>query len=143
MFARKIIRVTGRDGRSEIENEARVVSSLLERGGHANIVGILNHDWLKMSLCYFIDMELCDANLREYIDHHYGTSVRAIDDLDTRTSFNPVFVNKGSSLVVRMQNMWTIGTHVARGLEFMHARGYVHRDLKPSNGIPSQSRLFI
>lgn len=47
---------------------------------------------------------------------------------------NPVFVNKDCSLVARIQNMWTIGTHIARGLEFMHARSYVHRDLKPSNG---------
>jgi len=116
---------------------------LLERGGHDNIVGILIHDWLKMSPCYFVDTELCDANLREYIDHHYGASISAIEDLDAITTFYRVFVEKGCSIVVRMQNMWTIGTHIARGLEFMHARGYVHRDLKPSNGISLETISFI
>jgi serine/threonine protein kinase len=130
-FARKIIRITSRTARTEIESEARVISSLFNGGGHGNIVAIQDHGWLKLSPCYFIDMELCDLTLRDYIDYHYGSSVATIVNINDLT---PVFVSKHCSLVARIQNMWTIGTHIARGLEFMHVRSYVHRDLKPSNG---------
>jgi serine/threonine protein kinase len=133
-FARKIIRITTKAGRLEIENEARVLSSLLEGGGHRNIIRILDHGWLKSSPSYFVDMELCDLTLRDYINYHYGYYVAQLPVIDSSSRFSPVFVDKNSSLVARIQNIWTIGTHISRGLEFMHSRSYVHRDLKPSNG---------
>jgi serine/threonine protein kinase len=136
-FARKVIRLTSRTPKPEIENEARIISSMLDGGGHSNIVQILSHGWLKSAPCYFIDMELCDTTLREYIDYHYGASFN-FDHLTK--DINPVFVTRDCSMVARIQNMWIIGTHVSRGLEFMHARSFVHRDLKPSNGTFTASK---
>jgi len=61
-------------------------------------------------------------------------------DRNLHPSFNPdqllspVFIQKDSSDVQKYQNLWTIGIHIACGLEFMHAYKHVHRDLKPTNG---------
>lgn len=133
-FARKIIRCTGEIARSDIEREAQVVSWLLESGKRENIVTILNHGWLKNELnCYFIDMELCDLTLHDYILYHNGIAVD-INMPSTHDQIGPVFVNKDCPMIMRVQNLWTVGAHVSCGLEFMHAHHYVHRDLKPKNG---------
>jgi serine/threonine protein kinase len=133
VFARKIIRPTGSFTTNDIENESHIVSSLLEHGRHENIVDILRHgrlnDW------YFIDMELCEFDLYEYIAHHHTDTISpAVAAIDT-TSTLTVIVNKDCSAIVRIQNMWTIGGHIASGLKFMHTYKVVHRDMKPRNGI--------
>jgi hypothetical protein len=54
----------------DINNEARVVASLREQGGHENIIAILDHGWLEGSFkVYFIDMELGSCTLAEYIEY--------------------------------------------------------------------------
>ena len=133
VFARKVVGCLGGVQKSDIDNEERVISSLLTFGGHENIVSILDHGWFKFQFdFYFIDMELCDLSLRDYIDYLRGT--KPTGDL-TKNSFIPVFVERDCSLLLRMRNMWMIGAHIASGLEFMHANEHVHRDLKPGNGI--------
>jgi serine/threonine protein kinase len=131
-FARKIIRCIGGITESDIQREARAVSSLLQTGGHKNIVKILKHGELGLSGdCYFVDMELCDLTLQQYIAYWQG-NLRAPFDITARRA--PVFVRNDCSVLVRIQNLWTIARHIACGLEFMHGHKYVHRDLKPSNG---------
>ena len=68
-FARKIVREIGQVSKSDIENEARVVRLLMEHGGHQNIVTILAHGFNAAFDGYFIDMELRDMTLKDYIDY--------------------------------------------------------------------------
>ena len=134
VFARKLIRLAGNVSDQDIRNEARVVCSIQESGGHENIIGILDHGWLKRSVnVYFIDMELCDFTLDDYI----GTVIsnESSFDIDGRNSSTFTLVSKNCSLPEKWLNTWTIGSHIARGLEFMHTRNHVHRDLKPGNSM--------
>ena len=109
------------------------MSTLLAHGGHGNIVSVLGHDWLRYSLnLYYIDMELCDFSLQDYIK--YQNNIAPTVPVEIRTNSAPVTVQKNCSAIERTQNMWTIGIHIARGLEFMHSNKLVHRDLKPGNG---------
>ena len=106
------------------------LASLLQQSGHRNIVKILNHGRSKFNF-YFIDMELCDLTLSDYIDYGRGNKPCPIDS-DVIQTLRPVFVPKDSPSV---NNLWTIGIHIVSGLEFMHSHKYAHRDLKPSNGV--------
>jgi hypothetical protein len=56
-----------RDSSKDIENEVRVIKKLCERNAHLNIVEVVQFGRLIGSPCYFIDMELCDMNLENYI----------------------------------------------------------------------------
>jgi serine/threonine protein kinase len=130
----------------DIENEATAVAALRRFGTHQNIVAILGHNWLpNSSNCYFIDMELCDFSLLDYIDYHYRNG-RSLGNLELGDTLPPTVVDKGRSVFVRMQNAWTIGSHIACGLEFMHAHNQAHRDLNPRNGTSldsSHQYLFL
>lgn len=116
----------------DIDNEARVVADLRNKGGHENIITILDHGWLKGSVrVYFIDMELGSCTLAEYIEYSYSSKSPA--ELDKIPASDAIFVHRECSFPDRMQNAWTIGIHISRALEFLHGHGHVHRDLKPSN----------
>lgn len=132
-FARKLVRLTSDVSKKDIEREAEVVTSLCKHGGHENIILTFGHDWLASSLVYYIDMELGDFTLTEYMRYLNGGTSSGID-FDTIQFSDSVFICKDCPWPERMRNTWTIGSHIARGLEFMHSREYVHRDLKPSNG---------
>jgi len=119
----------------EIENEVRVIESILRDHTNPNIIAILGHGKIECPglLGCFIDMELCNQTLDNYI--HKGRLSEA--DLGTRQSNDvvPVYATKNSSPLTKLRNIWVIMGQVANGLEFMHARKQVHRDLKPRNGI--------
>ena len=137
VFARKIIRSIGQISRADIENEARVISLFMGIGGHKNIVTITQHGWMKAPSFnyYYIDMELCDFTLETYITHLDGSKAIGKDEF---AHCPPVFIQQVPHPVIRIQNAWTIGVHIARGLEFMHSQERVHRDLNPSNGTDVQ-----
>ena len=139
-FARKLIRLSTRIPEEDIQNEARVVDAICKNGGHENIVGILNHGWLRGSLnVYFIDMELADLTLTDYIRYLGGSTSSAID-IHAIQSSSPVFIRRDCPFKERIHNIWIIGLHIAKGLEFMHRHKHVHRDLKPSNSTNFQPR---
>ena len=96
--------------------------------GHGNIVQILLHDWFKSGSIYFIDMELCNLNLHDYIyrTEEYSRHASAFSN-------NLTFVVEDSSPQLKLVNIWTIIDHIAQGLEFIHEKHYIHRDLKPLN----------
>lgn len=116
----------------DLEKEARNIANLTEIGVHNHITTIMEHGWIKDY--YFIDMELCDMTLNDYIQYFSGPDS---PPFNIESSASPVFVEKDCSALMRMNNMWTIGSHIVRGLDFLHKHGQVHRDLKPFNGIIS------
>lgn len=118
----------------DVKNEVRVIDSLLQQGDHRNIIGILKHGWLETAgKVYFIDMELADLTLSEYIDYifHNKDLQFPIPDGDV---FNPVFSARDCTELERLRTVFEIGHQVACGLEFLHENAHVHRDLKPQNG---------
>lgn len=134
-FARKVIR-SSEIRRQDIDREANNIAKLLEYGEHENIVRILDYGWALNF--YFIDMELCDFTLRDYIKYHGdGGSIGFID----ANLSAPVLATKDCSFLERVHNMWAIGSHIASGLEFLHSHKHVHRDLKPANGMHFSTHL--
>ena len=131
-FARKIVRQIGQVNKSDIENESRVVKLLMENGGHENIVRILGQGFIPSFDYFYIDMELCDMTLKDYIDYwafNKDLAVQATPDLA------PSMISNDCSLLLQMHNVWTIAAQIAAGLEFMHGHRQIHRDLKPGNGL--------
>ena len=120
MFARKLVRITQRT-RQEIEIEAQAIRKVCGKGSHPHIVEVLRIGELRNSSDYFIDMELCDLNLADYI--YSGDPGHGLP-----------FYNKAATPPLRAQQIWYILIHIARGAKFMHSIGVVHRDLKPANG---------
>jgi serine/threonine protein kinase len=118
-------------------NEARAITELRRAGNHPNIILILDQGWLSLfgspSGCYFIDMEFCELTLHKYIYAVSGRDIVARGEENLEN--NPVFVPRESCVNLRLQNVWTIMSHIAAGTEFMHKHGQVHRDLKPRNGM--------
>jgi hypothetical protein len=59
-------------GRDLLQKEVKAIKRLCGPGAHVNIVQVLDHGPLSNTPYYFIDMELCDFNLHDYI--HRETS---------------------------------------------------------------------
>lgn len=109
------------------------MSTLRENGGHRHIVSILRHGWHNNSpFWYFLDMELCDLNLHQYNQYHHKSN--SSFDISQIPSNGSIFITEKCSLPTWFHNIWTIGVHLAQGLQYIHFKGIVHRDLKPSNG---------
>lgn len=101
----------------QIAAEVKAICELCD-GKHHNLIhffsfGELEDDW------FYIDMELCDFTLTDYIYYN-----RTADEL-------PCFDSLDSRSVV--QQIWDIITQIADGVKFIHEMKYVHRDLKPNN----------
>ena len=126
------MRPFGKSGEKAIANEIVAIIELCNIGKHQNIVDILRHGRCLDSEYYFIDMELCDLDLHAYIYDEMRAGASATPVI--RPSSNLAFVGKHCSLQLRLQNAFTIVTHIVNGLGFAHRNQFVHRDLKPSNG---------
>jgi serine/threonine protein kinase len=88
-----------------------------------NIVQVLDHGLLANYPYYFIDMELCDLSLHDFI--HRSTSCEPSESI-------PYFTKGGGSIL----QIWDIMSQIARGVEYVHSQGQVHRDITPGNGNP-------
>jgi serine/threonine protein kinase len=111
----------------EIDKEVAVILKIC-MSGHQNIVQVLRDDWFESENDYFIDMELCSLTLHDYINDR-PTFVNRTPDLLN----NPTFVEDDCSAHLKLLNIWTIVSHVAQGLAFIHRERYTHRDIKPLN----------
>jgi len=106
-------------------NEVRVITKLCSTGGHGNIIAVLQHGWLNKDQKYYIDMELCEMNLEDFINGPY------IATLGNKRYFDPICMGvEGPECL----NLWNIMRDITRGLEYIHGLREVHRDLKPQNG---------
>jgi len=108
-----------------IENEIRAIKKLCS-GSHPNIVEVLRIGELNKLSYYFIDMELCDISLYEYIYR---------DDSKPLPDAVPYFIKDATSQVKELQ-IWNIMTQIANGVAFIHSHNEIHRDLKPQNSMP-------
>lgn len=124
----------------DIENEARVIRELQNLEGHPNIISILRDGWEEVPfLYYFLDMELCDLNLKEYI----RGDQRETQDIAAYFQHSPTYVSKDCSALEKLRNIWTIMRHIVQGLLFLHQNKQVRRDLKPSNSNLHALQLLI
>jgi serine/threonine protein kinase len=127
IFARKLIRPFG-STKQDIENEVKAITGICATGGHQNIITILQHGPLRSTDYYFIDMELCEVNLADYISNSYDRT--RLTDSSVGKSKSPVVVMRDCLLYEERENIYTIMHHIAAGLEFLHERKYAHRDLE-------------
>src|SRR5271170_4748635 len=118
--------------RKLVESETRILLELHRAGDHGNIINILGHGWRPKPHSYFyIDMNLCDSNLHDYI---YGTRLVEITQASLENNQSPVYTPRECPLLTKLRNTWAIMAHISDGLTFIHINGQVHRDLKPRNG---------
>jgi serine/threonine protein kinase len=119
-FARKVIRPFAAVHKKDIENEVRAINKLCQ-SLHPNIVQVFHHGYLKRdSAFYFMDMELCDFTLEQYMND------KNVSHLDKWS-----IIRAGGDLFFHVVD---IALQIINGLVFIHACGEVHRDLSPQNG---------
>lgn len=113
-----------------IENEIKAIIKLREIGAHPNVVNILDHGKLRASGDHFIDMELCNLDLQRYLQ---GNRSITADHSVAQSPTNLVFVANDCGLQLKLQNTFTVLSHITNGLKFAHEHDLVHRDVKPAN----------
>jgi serine/threonine protein kinase len=101
-----------------ISAEVGAISELCD-GKHHNLVRLFGFGPLKDGW-FYIDMELCDFTLTDYIysDKKMVDVLPCFDSLESRS---------------KVQKIWDVMMQIADGVTFIHEKKYVHRDLKPNN----------
>ena len=120
LFARKLVRPFTVFTESDLRNELRALDKICTRD-NPHIVNVLRHGPLPFSTFYYIDMQLCDINLNDYIYQSWPAQL-ASKSRFFGTDYRDV------------PSEWLILAHIVSGLVFIHGLGEVHRDLKPRNG---------
>src|SRR5271169_2162224 len=97
-------------------HETRVMIELCN-GSHLNVIEIFDHGWLTPGRShYYVDIELCGANLADYI---------------AQLTFTRIEPSCGPEDLC--YNVVPVVDDIARGLEYIHNHSQVRRDLKPRN----------
>ena len=117
-MARKLLHIPSIDERA-LQKEVLAITRLCGPDTHPNIVQVLNHDMMSNAVVYFIDMELCDLSLHEFV---HCESSEGIPYSITSLAQNPFL-------------LWDIMSQISNGVEYIHHQGQVHRDIKPRNSI--------
>jgi|SRR5271169_4259328 len=105
-----------REIRASFENEVRAITKLCKANSHPNVVTVFRQGEVKNSALYYIDMELCDGNLDQFIRDH----------------------SPSSETPIAIADIWDIMVQISSGLAYIHSFGEIHRDIKPRN-----SSIFI
>jgi serine/threonine protein kinase len=125
-FARKLLRLPyWRSRSSVIQNEIRAIKKLCD-GQHSNIILVMEMGDFQLTPYFYIDMELCDINLHDYIHSNDATLSRTALGL-------PPFLDN-LNIACKVHQIWNIMKDITSGLSFIHSNGEVHRDLKPKTG---------
>jgi serine/threonine protein kinase len=119
-FARKLLLIPGLTPQ-HIKRETGAIRKLCGGQPQRNLAALGE---LRNSSYYFIDMELCDPNLAEYIQRPAPPKP---------SECIPYFVKDGP-LPMKARQVWNIMKRIANGVKYIHSHGSVHRDLKPANG---------
>jgi serine/threonine protein kinase len=109
--------------------EIEAIQRLSTKGNDINLVAILDHGRIA-GFCY-IDMEICNGNLEDYIK---GIRPRRFEG-----SLNPLFDAFGIEHIGEIATIWDIMEQISSGLCFIHSCREVHRDLKPRNSTSTLS----
>ena len=122
-----MIRTLGFVTKDDVDNEVRAIRKLCQNQ-HPNVVQVFDYGQLNPdSMIHFIDMELCDISLANYLlgQELSGlaswTTVREQDEIPTHA--------------------YNILQQILNGLLYIHCLEEVHRDLSPQNG-ESHRRFF-
>jgi len=107
------------------ENEVRVFKKFKERGQCENVILSLQYGWLD-STRFYVDMELCFINLRQFIIFLRNSGADMLKTLS--------FWDFPSHRQLECFTLWDIMRQMIRGLDFIHSQKEIHRDLKPENG---------
>lgn len=99
---------------SSVQNEIRAITKLCD-GTNKHIIKVLAHGEFTSMSYVFIDMELCDFDLEEYI--------------------KSIWIVSRADHYSKETGIWNVMRQIASGLQFVHGNREVHRDLKPRNGI--------
>jgi len=112
---------------SASNREIDAIERLRQKGfEHPNIIQIFGHGRLDGDGRVYINMELCDINLHEYIK--VRRTVKSVN-LNGLLEWNAAeAMGQRTFLIV------AILQQIMAGLNFLHKKGEVHRDLDPKNG---------
>src|SRR5277367_1696806 len=137
VFARKVIRIQG-SNEEGAKNERDALNLIHRNGPHINIIDVFKHGRLDTpEEVYFIDMELADLSLHDYIGYFFPGEGKPLSSLRIPSGeFDPVFSRTNiinHSKIERLHATCAIGVQIASGLRFLHDGGLAHRDLKPHN----------
>ena len=95
---------------------------MISKGRLPNVVEVFDM-WVeetKYIITCFIQMELCQGDLAEFLQSRYHPSF-------------PLVLPQLQPLI--FSEVWGIFRQIMAGLEYIHSLGLIHRDLKPKNGI--------
>ena len=107
-----------------VEREVKTIQKLCGPRTHPNIVQVMNHGLLWSYPYYYIDMEICDMSLEDYLNQKTSPDPSVL---------LPCFVGGGGldSLI----QTWTIMSQIASGVQYIHCENQIHRDIKPANSM--------
>jgi len=122
-----VIHIFGTLTIEDVRKEFKAIDKLQRDGGRKNIVEVLRHGELSYMSLYYIDMELCDLNLIDYINGQQSSMVNI--DLEASRSAK-LYIPSTLKFAMILEIM----KNIADGLAFIHFSEVIHRDLKPPNG---------
>ena len=102
-----------------MENEIRAIKKLYTTSKmNRHIIEVFGIGRTADNMFTFIDMQLCDLSLDQYMK-----SIKTVN-----------VVHAYSSHFSELQ-IWNIMIQIANGIAFIHSKGEIHRDIKPQNSV--------
>src|SRR5271156_6089489 len=121
VFARKLMRIGYSVEVEDAENEIKTIESLSRPGGHDHIIEVLKYGWLGTpEKFFFIDMELAELSLAEYIAYVFHNKPLPSGFYGLSREFDAVFsCGNWNTQSQRLCASLTISSQIAQGLEFV------------------------